>query len=119
MFWLRLGIDMVLFAFAATAWRHRGRRPSDNGILAFTLPTIAIVALFVLAGLSSSHAHRASHAGIALADAGCFAAAALSWIGMERAGRLQSKYRIPLVVYGLGIGLFFFGEAIAVTLLNW
>ena len=119
MLWLRLGIDVVLFTFAVAAWLRRGRRPSVNGVLAFTLPTIAVAGLFVLAGLSSSHAHRASHAGVALADVGCLAAAALAWTGMEHARRLWSSYRVPLVIYGLGIGLFFMGEAIAVTVLNW
>jgi hypothetical protein len=119
MSWLRLGIDVAMFTFAAGAWRRRGRRPSANGVLAFMLPTIALVSLFVLAGLSSPHAHRASHAGVTLADAGCLAAAAVSWAGVHRARRLASKYRVPLVIYGLAIGLFFLGEAIAVTVLNW
>jgi hypothetical protein len=119
MLWLRLGVDVAMFAFALAAWLRRGRRPSLDGVLAFMLPTIALVGLFVLAGLSSPHAHRASHGGVALADAGCLAAASMSWTGMHRAGRLRSRYRIPLVVYGLGIGIFFMGEAIAVTALNW
>ena len=119
MSWLRLGTDVVMFAFDVAVWLHRGRLPSANGVLALTLPSVAIVGLFVLAGLSSPHAHRASHAGVALADAGCLAAAVLSWTGVDRAQRLRSNYRIPLVIYGLGIGFFFIGEAIAVTVLNW
>jgi hypothetical protein len=118
MLWVRLGLDVVMFAFAVGSWLRSGHRPSADGVLAFVLPTLALVTLFVLAGLSSPHGHRASHAGVALADAGCASAAALSWAGAHRARRLSSKYRVPLVVYGLAIGLFFVGEAIAVTILN-
>ena len=119
MTWVRLGIDVALLAIAIVSRLRAGPRPSPSGVGAFGLPTIALVVLFVLAGLSSPHAHRASHAGVALADAGCLAAAVLAWTGMRLAGGLQSGYRIPLVLYGLAVGLFFGGEAIAVTVLNW
>lgn len=118
MLWLRLGIDIAMFTAAVVTWVRRATVRLD-GVLAFMLPTISLVGLFVLVGLSSPHAHRASHAGVALADAGSLAAAAVSWIGADRARRLRSKYRVPLVMYGLAFGLFFVGEAIAVTVLNW
>ena len=119
MSWAWLAFDLFYLAYAVSVWLRRGHRPTLDGVLALALPTTALVALFVLAGLSSPHAHRASHAGIALADIGCLAAAAVSWAGADRALRLRSRYRIPLVIYGFAVGLFFVGEAIAVTILNW
>jgi hypothetical protein len=119
MFWVRLGIDVAMVAFAVGARLRAGRRPSTAGVGAVALPTVALAVLFVLAGLSSPHAHRASHAGVALAAVGCLAAAAIAWTGMRLAGSLRSIYRVPLVIYGLVVGLFFGGEAIAVIILNW
>jgi hypothetical protein len=118
MLWVRLGIDVALVAFAVGVRIRAGRRPSAAGVGAVALPTVALVVLFVLAGLSSPHGHRASHAGVALAAVGCLAAASVAWTGMRLAGSLRSIYRVPLVIYGLVIGLFFGGEAIAVIILN-
>ena len=119
MLWVRVGIDVAIVAIAVGARLRAGQLPSTAGVGAVALPTLALVVLFVLAGLSSPHAHRASHAGIALADVGSLAAATLAWTGMRLAQSLRSSYRMPLVIYGLAIGLFFGGEAIAVTVLNW
>src|SRR4030081_3323103 len=114
MLWVRLGIDVAMVAFAVGVRLRAGRRPSTTGLAALALPTVALVVLFVLAGLSSPHGHRASHAGVALAEVGCLAASAIAWTGMRLASSLRSIYRVPLVIYGLVIGLFFAGEAIAV-----
>ena len=76
-------------------------------------------ARFALAAVSSPKAHRASHGGVLLAGLGCLIAAASAWIGMRIALELRSLWRLPLTLYGLAVGLFFFGEAIAVILLNW
>jgi high-affinity Fe2+/Pb2+ permease len=75
--------------------------------------------LFTLAALSSPTPHRASHAGIALLTVGCLSAATLSWTGMRFAAEAHSRWRVPLMLYGLAVGLFFLGETVAVVLLNW
>lgn len=116
--WVRLGVDLALLGLAIAARVRAGRLPSAAGATAAGLPTLSLVVLFVIAGLSSPHAHRASPSGIALADGGCAAAAALSWTGARVSLQLRSIWRVPLLLYGAGIGLFFFGEAIAVTVLN-
>jgi hypothetical protein len=116
--WVRLGIDLGILAFAIWTRRRTRNGPSATGVLALALPTVSLAVLFVLAGLSSPHVHRASPAGVGLADGGCIAAGALCWMGARLALRLRSIWRLLLVGYGIAVGLFFVGEAIAVAVLN-
>ena len=103
---------LVIAALAVGTWVFR-TRPGGARIAAAALPTAALVALFVFASVSGSHP---THAELLLFVAGALVAATASWLGARLA---FDHRRVVLGLYGLAVGLLWFGETIAVVLLNW
>ena len=103
---------LVLAALAVGTWLFR-TRPGLAPLAAAALPTAALVALFVFAAVSGSHP---THTELLLFVLGALVAATASWLGARLA---FDRRRIVLGLYGLAVGLLWFGETIAVVLLNW
>jgi hypothetical protein len=114
----------VVIGAGVSGRRFRLHRPRPEGLLALTLPTAALVALVafaVLSGTDPSHGELSLFALLALT------AAAASWVGARlglaaAVGAAGAGARVGwllVAAFGLGVGLLWFGETIAVIVLNW